>query len=51
MGNVCWKHKCNRGIRMPKQVSLGPPKIYVQVHGLDVENTEIETKALNKTFQ
>lgn len=47
MGNVCWQHKCNRGIRMPKQVSLGPPKDSVQIQGLDAEDTGTEAKALS----
>lgn len=41
-------NKCNRGIRMPKQVSLGLPKGYVQIQGLDAEDTG-EAKALDNT--
>lgn len=40
MGNVCWQHKCNRGIRMPKQVSSeGLLKIMYSLQGLDAEDT------------
>lgn len=42
MGNVFWQHKCNHGIRMPKQVSLGPPKTSIQTGHLDAEDTRIE---------
>lgn len=34
---------------MPKQVSLGPPKDYVQIQGLDAENTGTEAKDLGNT--
>lgn len=54
MGNVCWQHKCNRGIRMPKQVSsLRPPKDNILIQGLIYINiTRTEAKALGiGTFQ
>lgn len=46
MGNVFWQHKCNRGIRMPKQVSSGPPKSSIQIGHLDAEDTGIEAIAV-----
>lgn len=54
MGNVCWQHKRNRGIRMPKQVSsLQPPKDNIQIQGLDTEDTRMEeARALGiRTYQ
>lgn len=34
---------------MPKQVSLGPPKGYVQIQGLNAEDIGIEAKGLDNT--